>query len=196
MNTQFTIHTQETASEKSVPLLQGAEKTIGFIPNLIGMMAESPAVTKGYLNISQIFDETSFSPTERQVVILAASRYNECHYCMAAHSVIAEMQKVSLDVVDAIRHDHPIVDEKLEALRKFTTQVVDKRGFVSDEDIQDFVDAGYTKQHILEVILGVTFKTLSNYVNHITDTPVDNAFARKAWTSPASQKVAAVCKAV
>ena len=192
MNTKFTIHTKETASEKSVVLLQGAEKNIGFIPNLIGMMAESPAVTKGYLNISQVFDETSFSPTERQVVILAASRYNECHYCMAAHSVIADMQKVPQDVVDAIRNDHPIADTKLEALRKFTTQVVDQRGFVSDEEIQEFVDAGYTRQHILEVILGVTFKTLSNYVNHITDTPVDNAFTRKAWTSPESQVAAAV----
>lgn len=196
MNTKFTIHTKETAPETSVALLHGTEKAFGFIPNLVGMMAESPAVAKGYLNIAQIFDETSFSPTQRQVVILTASLYNECHYCMAAHSVIAEMQKVPQDVVDAIRNDEPIADVKLEALRQFTIQVVDKRGWVSNDDIQAFIDAGYTKQQILEVILGVSFKTLSNYVNHITDTPVDTAFAKKAWTSPASQKVIPVRKAV
>ena len=187
MNTKFTVHTKETAPETSVALLQGAEKAFGFVPNLIGMMAESPALTKGYLSIAQIFDETSFSPTQRQVITLTASRYNECHYCMAAHSVIAEMQKVSQDVIDAIRNDDPIVDVKLEALRNFTTQVVDKRGWVSNEDIQAFVDAGYNRQQILEVILGVSFKTLSNYVNHITDTPVDTAFAKKAWASPTSK---------
>jgi len=74
----FAVHTKETAPEKSVALLEGAEKAFGFVPNLIGTMAESPAATKGYLTIGQIFDETSFSPTERQLVILAASRYNEC----------------------------------------------------------------------------------------------------------------------
>lgn len=187
MDTKFIVHTKETAPENSLVLLQDAEKAFRFVPNLIGMMAESPALTKGYLSIAQIFDETSFSPTQRQVIILTASRYNQCHYCMAAHSVIAEMQKVPQDVVDAIRNDNPIADVKLEALRKFTTQVVDKRGWVSNEEIQAFVDAGYARQQILEVILGISFKTLSNYVNHITNTPVDTAFAKKAWLSPTSK---------
>ncbi len=164
-------------------LLEGAEKAFGFVPNLIGTMAESPAATKGYLTIRQIFDETSFSPTERQLVILAASRYNECHYCVAAHSVVAEMQKVPNDVIQAIRSDRPIGDPRLEALRTFTTAVVDKRGWVSEDDIEAFLEAGYAKEQILEVILGVSMKTLSNYVNHIAQTPLDTAFAGKVWVS-------------
>ncbi len=177
----FTVYTKETAPEKSVGLLEGAEKAFGFVPNLIGTMAESPAATKGYLTIGQIFDETSFSPTERQVVILAASRYNECHYCVASHSVVAEMQKVPADVIEAIRSDQTIADPKLEALRAFTTAVVDKRGWVSEDDIGAFLEAGYAKEQILEVILGVSMKTLSNYVNHIAETPLDAAFAGKVW---------------
>lgn len=179
--TNFAVHTKQTAPEKSVALLESVEKAFGFVPNLIGTMAESPAAAKGYLTIGEIFDETSFSRTERQVVILAASRYNECHYCMAAHSVVAEMQKVPDDVIEAIRADRPITDPKLEALRAFTTAVVDKRGWVSDHDIEAFLEAGYTKEQILEVILGVSMKTLSNYVNHIAHTPLDTAFAGKAW---------------
>jgi len=84
-------------------------------------------------------------------------------------------------VTDAIRNDLPIADSKLEALRVFTTKVVDQRGWVSEEDIQAFVQAGYNKQQIIEVILGVSVKTLSNYVNHISQTPVDDAFAKRAW---------------
>ncbi len=91
----FAVHTKETAPEKSVALLEGAEKAFGFVPNLIGTMAESPAATKGYLTIGQIFDETSFSRTERQVVILAASRYNECHYRMASHEMTFRMRTVA-----------------------------------------------------------------------------------------------------
>lgn len=178
----FKVHTKETAQLKSAELLGNAEKTIGFIPNLLGVFAESPAALKAYLTIGQIFDESSLSPTEGQVVILAASRFNECHYCVAAHSVVANMQKVPSDVVEAIRNDLPIADSKLQALRVFTTAVVDKRGRISDDDIAAFLAAGYKNAQVLEVILGISFKILSNYTNHIADTPLDSAFKRKAWT--------------
>lgn len=185
----FDIHTKETAQAKSAELLATAEKAYGFVPNLLGVFAESPATLKAYLTIGQIFDESSFSPTERQLVILTASRFNECHYCMAAHSTVAEMQSVPADVIDAIRNDQPIADGKLEALRTFTTAVVEKRGWVTGDDTEAFLAAGYAKAQILEVILGISFKTLSNYVNHISDTPLDDAFAPKAW-APVAKRLA------
>jgi uncharacterized peroxidase-related enzyme len=177
----FKVHTKETAQMKSAELLDNAEKAFGFIPNLLGVFAESPAALKAYLTIGHIFDESSLSPTERQVVILTASRFNECHYCIAAHTVVASMQKVQSDVVEAIRNDQPIADNRLQALRVFTTAIVEKRGWVSDDDITAFLAAGYNNAQILEVILGISFKTLSNYTNHIADTPLDDAFSRKAW---------------
>ena len=185
----FNVHTKETAQAESAELLGNAEQAFGFIPNLLGVFAESPAALKAYLTIGQIFDQSSFSPTERQLVILAASRFNECHYCIAAHSAIANMQKVPADVVEAIRNDQPIADSKLEALRTFTTAVVEKRGWVTTHDTEEFLAAGYSKAQILEVILGVSFKTLSNYANHIADTPLDAAFAAQAWT-PATKRLA------
>jgi len=185
----FNVHTKETAQTESAELLANAEKSFGFIPNLLAVFAESPAALKAYLTIGKIFDESSFSATERQLVILAASRFNECRYCVAAHSVAAIMQKVPADVVDAIRLDQPIADSRLEALWTFTTAVVEKRGWVSEDDTAAFLTAGYTKAQILEVILGISFKTLSNYTNHIADTPLDDAFAPKAW-APVSQRLA------
>lgn len=179
----FDIHTIETAEAPAAEMLGNIEKAYGFVPNLYGIFAESPATMKAYMTIGKIFDESSFSVTERQLVILAASRYNECNYCMAAHSVVAGMQKVPADVIEAIREDRPIRDGKLEALRTFTTAIVEKRGRVSERDVSTFLVAGYTKAQILEVILGVTFKTLSNYTNHIADTPLDVAFEPRAWTS-------------
>ncbi len=184
---QFNVHSKETAPTESAELLATAEKAYGFIPNLLGVMAESPATIKAYLTIGKIFDESSFSATERQVVILAASRFNECDYCIAAHSVVAGMQKVPAAVIDAIRNDQTIDDEKLEALRTFTTAVVEKRGWVSGDNIAAFQAAGYNKAQILEVIVGLSFKTLSNYVNHIAETPLDDAFAARAWTPVADR---------
>lgn len=178
----FDIHTQQTAPKPSAELLANAKKSYGFVPNLLGVFAESPATLKAYLAIGQIFDESSFSPTERQLVILAASRVNECRYCIAAHSVVAGMQNVPANVIEAIRNDQPIADSRLEALRTFTTALVEKRGWVTDGDTAVFLEAGYTKAQVLEVVLGISFKTLSNYTNHIADTPLDDAFAPKAWT--------------
>jgi alkylhydroperoxidase family enzyme len=98
------------------------------------------------------------------------------------------MQKVPADVVEAIRNDQPIADSRLEALRVFTTLVVENRGWVSKEDIEIFISAGFTQAQVLEVILGISFKTLSNYVNHIADTPLDESFAPQKWQSPLKQK--------
>ena len=186
---RFNIYSKETAPAASVELLAAAEKEFGFVPNLLGVMAESPATIKAYKTIGKIFDESSFSATERQVVVLAASRFNECDYCVVAHSVIAGMQKVPADVIEAIRSDQAIDDDKLEALRSFTTAVVEKRGWVSDDDIVTFQAAGFSKAQILEVIVGLSFKTLSNYVNHIAETPLDDSFAAQAWT-PVSDRLA------
>ena len=183
------VHTTETAPAPATEMLGEIERAYGFIPNLYGVFAESPAALRAYMILGKIFDESSFSVTERQLIILAASRFNECRYCIAAHTVVAGMQKVPTDVVEAIREDRPISDSRLQALRAFTTAVVEKRGWVSDEDVSTFVAAGYSKAQILEVILGVSFKTLSNYTNHIANTPLDDEFTQKAW-APVTRRIA------
>lgn len=185
---QFEVHTMDSAPEQSQPLLQGAKQAFGFIPNLLGVFAESPATLEAYLQLADVFDKSSFSPIERQVVILAISRYNECEYCVAAHTIIAGRQKVSDDIVQAIREDRAIDDARLETLRQFTTKVIDGRGWVSDDDVEEFLAAGFSRAQMLEIVLGISFKTLSNYVNHMAGTPLDSAFAPAAWQVVASSQ--------
>lgn len=187
----YEIHTETTAPEAARPFLEGAKMKFGFVPNLLGTMADAPALLKGYLTLAEIFDSTSFSPTERQIVLLATSRANGCAYCMAAHTAISGMQKVPEDVVNALRNDAPINDPKLEALRTFASDVAEKRGYPSEESLKKFMSAGYTKSQVLEVVLGVGFKTLSNYTNHIANTQLDQAFAPVAWNEKTEQ---ASCK--
>lgn len=177
----FTIHTTETAPEAAKPFLEGAAKAYGFVPNLLGALAEAPAALEGYMTLSGIFDKSSFSNTEKQVAILAVSRENECDYCMAAHSTIATMQGIDAGVIEALRDGEPIADARLEALRRFTEIVSAQRGWVDDADIQAFLDAGFNRQNILEVVLVVSLKTLSNYTNHVARPPVDEAFQPRAW---------------
>ena len=178
---QFKVHTVDTAPEQSVAFLQGAQQAFGFVPNLIGVLAESPAAVEAYLTLTKIFDKSSLSPVERQVAILAISRINECDYCMAAHSVIGSMQNVPADVIQAIRNDQSIADAKLEALRTFAVTLIEKRGWMSEDDVAAFRAAGYSQAQVLEVVLAASLKTLSNYTNHLAETPLDDAFAGRAW---------------
>lgn len=181
---RFTTHTLETAPAEGRETLQAVNKAYGFIPNLIANMVESPAAAKAYTTLTGIFEETSFSPTEQQVVQLTISRLNGCEYCVAAHSTIAGMQNVDEDIVAAIRDDKPIADDKLEALRQLVQKLDKKRGWLDDNDIEAFEKAGYTKEQVLDVVLGVAMKTISNYTNHITGTELDDAFKKTAWSAP------------
>lgn len=183
---QFKIHSIRTAPVAAQPLLEGSLKKYAFIPNLHGGLAEAPAALKAYIELTALFDQTSLNPTERQVVLLVVSAENHCTYCMAAHSTIAkQMVKADPAIVDAVRQMQPLPDTKLDALASFTRAVVKNRGVVCGQTLDNFIMAGYSRTQVLEVVLGVTFKTLSNYTNHIIDTPLDAAFQAEVWEEPA-----------
>lgn len=180
---QFAQHTPETAPADSKPLLERARKAYGFNPNLLATMAEAPALLEGYMTLAGIFDKTSLTDTERQIILMTNNRLNGCAYCMAAHTTISQMKGVRDDVVQSLRENTPIADAKLEALRQFAEQVNLSRGWPSEKDVNAFLAAGYGPQQILEVVLGTGLKVLSNYTNHVAETPIDDAFAANAWTA-------------
>jgi AhpD family alkylhydroperoxidase len=182
--THFTIHTQETAPKASKPLLDKAQKAFGFVPGLLGVLAEAPKVLEAYPLLGTLFNETSLTTIEQHVVWLTINYENDCGYCVPAHTGLAKLDAVPDDVIEALRNGTPIADPRLEALRRFTVQVVQKHGWVTDEDVQAFLDAGYTQQQILEVILGLAHKIISNYTNHVARTPVDAVFKKFAWEKP------------
>lgn len=173
---------KENAKPASADLLAEVEKKFGFIPNLMSVFADSPAALQAYLALSDLVGKSSFSPEEQQAILLATSYENNCDYCMAAHSMVAaKMAGMPIDRLDAIRAGTRISDKKIDQLVKFTKEVVANRGNISKEAISQFQSVGYNNQHILEVVLGVAMKTLSNYTNHIAETPLDPAFSDFKW---------------
>ncbi|MDF1576585.1 MAG: carboxymuconolactone decarboxylase family protein [Bacteroidales bacterium] len=178
---RFKLHTPETAPEKTKEILIGALEQNGFLPNLYRIMAESPELLKAYAQMTQLFTETSLSPEEKNIVWLTVSYHNQCQYCMAIHSMVAEMFKLPDEMIEALRTGQLIKNEKWQALRKFTELLVEKRGWASEEEIQKFLDAGYTRKHVLELVVGIAQKIISNYVNHITHTPLDEQIVNYQW---------------
>jgi len=184
--TSFTVHTLDTAPDAAKPLLEDSRKAYGMIPNLHALMAESPETLDAYKQLSTLFAATSLGAVEQNVVWLTLNVFHECHYCVPAHTAIAKGAKVPDEIIDALRENRELPDARLNALRTFTLQMADKRGEVSDADIQTFLDAGFSKRHVLDVVTGVAHKVMSNYINAFADTPVDDAFKPFAWTPVAN----------
>ncbi len=183
---EFALHDESTAPEGSRPLFEVVERKFGFVPNVIRAMAESPQAAEAYLTLSQLFDKSGLDPVERQVVLLSISFANGCGYCMAAHSGSARQAGMPDDVLAALREGRPLPDGKLEALRRFSERMVEKRGWLDDADIDAFLAAGYEKRHVFDVILAIAMKTLSNYTNHVVHTPLDPVLEPLAWQPPES----------
>ena len=136
---KFKVYDKESAPANAKGPLEKAEAKFGMVPNILGIMAEAPPALKGYLSLSGLFDESTMTPEERKIVLLAASFENECAYCMAAHTAEAQQAGVGEQAIDAIRNGKLIEDDRLQALRNFTAAVVRDRGHVSENDVGAFL---------------------------------------------------------
>ncbi|UUO24338.1 carboxymuconolactone decarboxylase family protein [Colwellia sp. M166] len=176
--TEFTLYTAENAPEEAKPLMADSVAAFGMLPNLHAVMAEAPTLLKGYQVLHDLFQKTSFNAEELTVVWQSINVEHNCHYCVPAHSGIAASMKVDQDIVDALVNKTPLANPKLEALRETTLAMTRERGVISDEQIEKFFAAGYGKQQLLEIIVGLSQKVMSNYTNHLADTPVDAPFKK------------------
>lgn len=191
--TSLALRTEQDSNPSIAEPLQGIRKQLGFVPNMYAAMANLPALLDAYQYGYQLVRmRAGFTPVEQEVLFLTISRENGCHYCVAAHSFVADaMTKVPTEITDAIRNDRPIPDAKLEALRQFARVMVQTRGNPDDQDAAAFLDAGYSETQILGVILAISVKTISNYSNHIFHTELDEAFVSRQWERPKKSAIAA-----
>jgi uncharacterized peroxidase-related enzyme len=184
----FKIYGVEDAPEASKQVLENIKKRYGFIPNLLGGMAESNTALTSYLELSKKLTETTLTPAELQVLFLTISYENKCAYCMAAHTAGGKRAELPDVEIEDLRSGNNLTDAKLDSLAKFARKMYEKRGWVDEKDIDDFLAAGYTKANVFDVIVSIAAKTLSNYTNHIVNTPVDDSISRFKWEMQTSSK--------
>lgn len=181
---RVTLHTLQTAPKAAKPFLESAQKNSGFIPNLLAVLANAPAVLETYVTVSALNGKTELSLAEREVVQLIAATNHGCDFCVAGHTAVAlNKAKLSAEVVGALRGQTAIPEVKLEALAAFAREVIAKRGNVSEQTYDAFKTAGYTDGNALEVILGVSLATLCNFANVFAKTPLNPELSRYNWQS-------------
>jgi alkylhydroperoxidase family enzyme len=179
---KFTLHTQETAPVASKAQLDASLKAFGMVPNLHAVMAEAPNVLQAYKMLHDLFQDSSFNNDELTVIWQTINVEHECLYCVPAHTGIAKMMQVDDAITDALRNGTTLPTEKLQILRETTLALVRERGKPAQSVISTFHQAGYENRQLLEIILGISQKVMSNYINHLADTPVDKAFDAFIWS--------------
>lgn len=162
----------ETATGQAKQLLDGVQKKLGFTPNILRTMANSPAVLQGYLNFSNALSKGSLSPKLREQIALVVAQDNECEYCLAAHATIGRTVGLSEETIrDSRRGESP--DAKEAAVLDFASTLVVNRGWVTDAEIAKLRKAGVTEGEIAEIIANVSLTLFTNYLNHVAQTEID-----------------------
>lgn len=171
---RITVQTIESAHPDARERLETAARAGGFLPNLLGVLANAPTALETYQTVSAINARTSLTPAEREVIQITAARRNGCGFCAAGHTKLAlKKLRMPAELVEALRHTRALDDPKLNALALFTLAIIDERGQVSDTQLHDFIAAGYNEQQVLEVVLGVSLSTLCNYANNVAKTEIN-----------------------
>jgi len=179
---QITIHTLGTAPEATKDNLTAVTEKFGFIPNILAALASSPSALNAYISIMGGSEKLgTLSPADRQFLYLCVSVTNACQYCVPAHTGGCMKAGVNPEIIEAARSGAPISDPHFQALREFTKAVVTKRGHVDQTEMDTFIAAGFTKDHVLEILPAVAVKTISNYTNAMFDVPLDDVFSKFAW---------------
>jgi uncharacterized peroxidase-related enzyme len=163
---------ERNANSKTRDLLAAVEKKMGMVPNMISTMAHSPAVAQAYLGFSGTLAGGSLPAALRERISLAVGEANQCNYCVSAHSFLGSKAGLSeSDLLDA-RHG-TASDEKTNAALAFARKIVDDRGHVSDEDVEEVRRAGYTDGEIAEIVANVVLNIFTNYFNHVAEPEID-----------------------
>lgn len=173
LKTMFNISvpTRETVNETNQAIFDNLESKLGFVPNLYATLALSNNALKSYLDFQG--QPTSLKAKEKEAINLAVSQVNECDYCLAAHTAIGKMSGLTDEQVIELRQGFASFDSRLDALARFARETTLDRGKPSRETVDNLLAAGFTQENLVDAVVLIGDKTVTNYLHGVTDVPVD-----------------------
>lgn len=178
----YPIHTVASAPKESKPALEWLQRAFGVLPNLPATIADSPKLVNSLVGtFQQVHSPGLFTEADNQIVLLTDAVTNSCRYAVAFHTALALQQGVGSADTDAIRDRRLPADRRHAALSSLARTLIEKRGHLSEQDFNSFLAAGFTREHVFEVIAMVSASTITNYAGTIADPPLDESFRPYAW---------------
>jgi uncharacterized peroxidase-related enzyme len=179
----FTIPTKEQVSPANQAIFDNLNGMVGFVPNLYAILGHSDTALSDYLALQN--RKSSIRAKEREVINLVVSQVNNCSYCLSAHTQFAKMNGFTDEQILDIRRGSVDFDPKLDALAKLVKSTTENRGHASAEALEGFYAAGYTEANLIDVVIIIGDKIITNYLHALTDVPVDWPLAPELETAAA-----------
>lgn len=173
----FKVPGRADVSAHNQAIFDSLQKNVGFVPNLYAYFAKSETALPDYLALQN--RKTTLSTKEREIINLVTSQINGCRYCQSAHTVLGKLAGFTDDQVMEIRHGRASFDAKLDALARFVASIVEKRGKAGEDLKEAFFAAGYTEANMIDVVIAVGDKTISNYIHNLTELEIDFPLAEE-----------------
>lgn len=170
-NRRFTVPNREEVAQSNQTIFDNLQKNLGFVPNLYAYFGKSDTALNDYLALQN--RRSTLKAKEREVINLVTSQINGCRYCQSAHTVLGKMNGFTDDNILGIRRGQATFDMKLNALAKLTASVVENRGKATPEAIEAFFKAGYTEVNLIDVVMVIGDKIISNYIHNLTQLEID-----------------------
>lgn len=168
---EFNVPKREQMFADNLPVYDSIVKSVGFMPNLFATLGLSNNGLKRYISFQN--ENSSLTNKEKEVINLIVSEINECNYCRAAHTAIGKMNGFTDAQALEIRTGQISFDKKLNTLVKLSQNIVNTRGKINSKYLELFFNEGYGKEHLVDVILQIGEKTITNYLHNITQVPID-----------------------
>lgn len=182
MQNGYQIYDTNTANDAARAVLEQVKRHYQFIPNALGAMVESPEAVRAYLSLDNLVAKNSLSEEQRHVVFLTIAREYNCSYCVAAHSAFAHMAGLDGQQIQQLREGGSLADPKLEHLQQFVSRLVQNDCHISEQDVREFLEQGYTRQQILEIITMMANKLIAVFANRVMGTDLDEALQTLRWS--------------
>lgn len=173
----FAVPTRAEVSADNQNLFDALQKKLGFVPNLYAYFAHNDTALGDYLTLQN--RKNTLRAKEREVINLVTSEINGCRYCQSAHTVLGKMNGFTDEQIIEIRKGSASFDSKLDALVKFTASVVENRGRATEESKEAFFTAGYNEASMIDVVIIIGDKIISNYLHNLTGFEIDFPLAEK-----------------
>lgn len=169
---RLTAVNPEHATGKTRELFNGIQQKLGFVPNMMRTMGNSPTLLESYLNLNDSLGKSKLGAKLHEQIAMVVAEDNKCEYCLSAHTAIGKMVGLDAVIIEATRSSLAI-DPRTDAILAFAKLVVQKRGRISDTDLNAVKDAGITEGEIVEIIGHVALNVLTNYINNTAKTEID-----------------------
>ncbi|MGA9090050.1 MAG: peroxidase-related enzyme [Bradyrhizobium sp.] len=177
---RFPMPAVEALPEDIRTRLLAVQEKSGFIPNVFLTLAYRPDEFRAFFAYHDALMErdSGLTKAEREMIVVATSSANQCHYCVIAHGAILRIRAKNPQIADqiAVNYRKADITPRQRAMLDFAMKVSKEAQRISDADFDDIASHGFSNDDIWDIAAISAFFALSNRMANVTSMRPNDEF--------------------